>query len=146
MKREEDCFISQQAREDLENLERYIEELSGFLPLPVCTINPAGLIIDANQAFKDLTKHKESYIIGQGIESLFEDKKLVRDFLKRVFEEEKVEYQEMVLCFQDKCDITVNVSARARKDSQGNIIGCFWAIFENAILSKSIALLGCKPL
>ncbi|MBU1292353.1 PAS domain-containing protein [Patescibacteria group bacterium] len=136
MKREEDCFISQQAREDLENLERYIEELSGFLPLPVCTINPAGLIIDANQAFKDLTKHKESYIIGQGIESLFEDKKLVRDFLKRVFEEEKVEYQEMVLCFQDKCDITVNVSARARKDSQGNIIGCFWAIFDISELKK----------
>ena len=76
MKQEEKDFLLQRYKENLGDLERYIEEFSVFLPLAVCTVNPIGIIVDVNQAIKDLTGYSETDIIGQEIEFLFEDKKL----------------------------------------------------------------------
>lgn len=72
-KRTEDLL--KMAIEDLEGVERYIKELSSFLPLAVCTINPLGVVLIANSAFQDLTGYKEVEIIGEKIEDLFLNKK-----------------------------------------------------------------------
>lgn len=130
MKQEKEHFLLQQTKEDLENLERYIEEFSTFLPLAVCTLNPVGIITDLNQAAKNLTGYNEAGIVGQGIEFLFKDRDLVEKFFKQVLRRGMVENQEMILINRDKRKIPVNVSSSIRKDYQGNIIGCFWAISD----------------
>jgi len=136
MKKKEELFLCQQLKEDLENLERYIEEFSFFLPLGVCTVNPTGVIVDLNQAVKKLICYNETELIGQGIEFIFEDKELAKKFLKRVFESKTVESQEMVLLTRAKEKIPVSVSASIRRDYQGTLIGCFWAISDITEIKK----------
>jgi len=46
-------------REDLENLERYVEEFSLFLPLAIYTINPIGIVVDVNQTARNLSGYEE---------------------------------------------------------------------------------------
>ena len=71
-------------REDLSDLERYVKELSSFLPLPVCTLNSLKFVIDVNQAFQDLTCHKAIKIIGTPLANLFLEKKELESLLNRV--------------------------------------------------------------
>jgi len=130
MEQKEEYFLSQQAEEDLNNLERYIEEFSAFLPLAVCTLNPTGIITDLNQRAKDLIGHSETDIIGQEIEFLFQDKDLTKKFFEQVLKKGSIRNQEMILVTRDKRKIPVNISASLRKDRQSNIIGCFLAITD----------------
>ena len=80
----------QKVREDLESLERYIEEFFEFLPLPVCMVNPVDVIIGINRAFQDLTCYSEMEIVGKETNFLFLEKKGIKDL-----EEEILKY---VLC------------------------------------------------
>jgi len=137
MKQDEKQILSQRLTDDLENLERYIEELSVFLPLAVCTVNPAGIIVDINQATKDLTGYNEGDIIGQGIEVLFKDKELAKEFLSQALDKGLVKNQEIILLAQDKKEIMVSISGAARKDNQGDIIGLFLAISDITQIKKS---------
>jgi len=137
MEQDEKQILSRRLAEDLENLERYIEELSAFLPLAICTVNPVGIIVGINQATKDLAGYNEEDIIGQGIEILFKDEKLTREFIDQVLDKGLVKDQEMVLLTQDKKEITVSISGAARKDNQGNIIGSFLAISDITQIKKS---------
>jgi len=123
-------------KNDLENLERYIEEFSVFLPLSVCTVNPTNIIVDINQAFKDLTNYNEDSIIGQGVEILFKDKELAEEFFKQILQQEAIKRQEMILVVQDKKEIPVSVSGSVRKDEFGNIIGFFLAISDISEIKK----------
>jgi len=129
-------ILSQRLADDLENLERYIEELSAFLPLSVCTVNPVGIIVDINQAAKDLTGYNEGDVIGQGIEVLFKDKELAKRFIDQVLDKGLVKNQETILFTQDKKEISVSLSGTARKDNQGNIIGLFLAISDITEVKK----------
>lgn len=130
MVQDEKQVLSQRLTEDLENLERYIEELSVFLPLAICTVNPTGIVVDINQAAKDLTGYGEKDVISQGVEFLFKDKESIEKFIDQVLEKGLVKDQEAILLTQDKKEIVVSISGAARKDNQGNIIGSFVAISD----------------
>jgi PAS domain S-box-containing protein len=136
MKQTEKHFLSQRVKEDLENLERYIEEFSVFLPLAICTVNPTGLIVDVNQALKDLIGYNEKDLIGQEIEFLFKDKNSAKKLFNQVLKEGLVQNQEMTLVTRDKKRVPVSVSASVRKDRQDNVIGCFFAISDISQLKK----------
>lgn len=120
----------QGAQEDLEDLEMYIGEFSSFLPLPVCTITPAGVIIDTNKAFGVLTNYKPEEISGELLEAIFSNKKEIHKILKKVQEEKSVQTKEMRLLSKGKKEIPVNISVSARKDREGNFIGYFIAISD----------------
>lgn len=120
----------QRTQEDLEDLEMYIGEFSSFLPLAVCTITPAGVIIDTNKAFGVLTNYKPEEISGEFFEVIFLNKKEVQRVLNEVQEEESVKTKEMILRSKEKKEIPVNISVSARKDREGNFIGYFIAISD----------------
>lgn len=117
-------------REDLEDLEIYIEEFSRFLPLPVCTINPLGKIININRAFTDLTGYEEIDIIGQDIKVLFVDKKEAEILGQEIFKKEKIPSKEITILASNKNKIPVNASASLRRDRENNIIGYFLAFSD----------------
>jgi len=45
----------QKIKEDRDELQRYVDELTMFLPLAFCTVNPLHLILGVNQEFLNLT-------------------------------------------------------------------------------------------
>lgn len=130
MVEEKEVFITRQIKEDLENLERYVKELSMFLPLPIYTINPSGIIVDTNKAANDFTGYDEEIIIGKGIEFLFEDKKLIQKYFEQTLKNKIIKNREAILVTYDKKEIPVSISISIRKDDKDNIIGCFLAISD----------------
>jgi len=130
MRGKKEVFISQQIKEDLENLERYIEEFSQFLPLPVYTINPTGIIVDTNKSANDLTGYDEDTIIGKEIEFLFDNKQLIKKYFEQALENKIIKNREVILVSYNKKRISVNISISTRKDDKNNIIGCFLAISD----------------
>jgi PAS domain S-box-containing protein len=128
-KRTEDLL--KMAIEDLEGVERYIKELSSFLPLAVCTINPLGVVLIANSAFQNLTGYREVEIIGEKIEDLFLNKKDFNDLIKsKILEEKKILTQKMILLTKERKRIPVNMAISTRKDEEGNFLGYFMALSD----------------
>ncbi len=124
------------AREDLESLERYIEEFSEFLPLPVFIINPADVIIGINRAFQDLTRYNEMEIVGKETSFLFLEKRRVKTLEEEILSKKKRITKEMTLLTKEGEKIPVNVSGQFRKDEKGNLIGYFFALFDISVLKK----------
>ena len=130
-------LILENYQDDLENLERYIEEFSIFLPLAICTVNPLGIIVDINQAAGDLTEYAEKEIIGEELELLFKNKKLAKSFFDQIIKDGLIKNQELILVNKHKRYIQVSVSGAVRRDLEENIIGCFLAISDITEIKKS---------
>lgn len=122
--------------EELEELERYIDELSSFLPLPFCIINPSGVILNINQAFSDLTGYNDLEIVGESASRLFQDKKEAEEMEKKILQGGLIKGQGVVLLTKSKKPIDVGVSGSLRKDKEGNIIGYFLAFSDISELKK----------
>jgi PAS domain S-box-containing protein len=122
--------------EELEELERYINELSSFLPLPFCIINPSGVILNINQAFCDLTGYNDLEIVGETASRLFQDKKEAEEMEKKILQGGLIKGQGIVLLTKSKKPIDVGVSASLRKDKEGNVIGYFLAFSDISELKK----------
>jgi two-component system, OmpR family, phosphate regulon sensor histidine kinase PhoR len=121
---------NQRIKEDLEDLQRYVDELTVFLPLPFCTVNPLNLILGVNQSFQEMTGYKEMEVIGNSISDLFFEKKELREFEKQIpLKKERVS-REATLVKKDQNKIPVSISALARTDDIGNFLGYFLTISD----------------
>ena len=130
MVKKEEQLTTRNPVEDLEDMQRYIEELTVFLPLAFCTINPLDIILGINQAFQDLTGYKEMEIIGGSIEVLFTEKKKISNFVSKLSEEKERITKEFTLLRRDKKEIPVSVSGLARRDEENNFLGYFLTLSD----------------
>jgi len=133
MKEKEVNLLKEELRrtkEDLEDLEMYIESFHSFLPLAVCLANPVKIIIDVNQSFQRLTKYISTEIISSPLMDLFKEKDLLEKLISSSQKEEHPDSQELLLISKEKKEIPVNVSVSIRKDNKGNFIGYFFAISD----------------
>ena len=126
----------QRTKEDLNDLERYVNEFSSFLPLAVCALNPLKFIIDVNQAFQNLTYYESIKIIGAPLADIFLEKKELEKLLEKAQKEEKYLTKELTLISKKKKEIPVSVSISIRKDTEGNFIGYFVALFDITEIKK----------
>jgi two-component system phosphate regulon sensor histidine kinase PhoR len=124
------------AKEDLRDLEKYIEEFSSFLPLAVCTVNPVEIIINVNKAFQDLSRYDTLEVTGEYLEKIFLDKKEIKNLLKLVRQRNKVKTKELILISKEGKEIPVSVSISTRKDSEDNFIGYFLALVDITEIKK----------
>lgn len=137
MKNKEEQFFSQNLQEDLENLERYIQEYSLFLPLAVYSVNPVGVIVDINKAGKSLSGYqKEMDLIGKDIDTIFKNKQAIKKLFDQTMEKGYVKNKELTLVTKSGKDIPVRVSASVRRDQEDNAIGCFLALNDITEVKK----------
>ena len=127
---------SSELKEDLRSLERYIEELSLFLPLPIFSINPRGGIVDINQAAQKLSGYTETETIDKDISFLFKDKIKAKRIFEQVLKKESIKDEELILAASKKKEIPVSISGTVRKNSEGEIIGVFWAVSDITEIKK----------
>jgi len=127
----------EKAKEDLEDLETYIEEFSYFLPLAICAVNPPKFIIDVNQAFQKLTGYKSSEIIGEPLDLIFSEKKEINLFLDQSQQKGGSKIKELTLVSKEEKKIPVSISVSVRRDNKGNFIGYFLAINDISETKKS---------
>ena len=134
LKRQEEEL--ERTKEDLEDLEIYIEDLFSFLPLPVCTLNTFGLIINTNQAFIKLIKYDLLELIGQYFSRLFKEEKEIEKIIEDLPQKNIVENKEATLITKEKNEIKVSLSFGARRDRSGIFIGSFVGMFDISELKE----------
>jgi PAS domain S-box-containing protein len=122
--------------DELEQLEMYIDELSRFLPLPFCTVNPSNMILNINKAFTELTGWSDLEIIGEPIDRLFKNKIEAEMLEEKVTKENLVKGEGMTLVTKSGQEIDASVSVSLRKDVENNIIGYFFAFSDISELKK----------
>jgi len=123
-------------KEDLADLEMYIEEFSTFLPLPVCTVNPVERIIDVNKAFEGTTHYRSIEIVGESLKNIFLEKEKVEEMLKEARLKEEITTRELILISKEKKEIPVRVSVSIRRDELNNFIGHFISLTDITEVKK----------
>ena len=126
----------QRAKEDLGDLEHFIEEFSAFLPLAVCTVTQRGVILYINQAFLRLTGYKEIEITGKEIGVLFENEKEWKDLEKEITKKELINGKETILVLKNRKKTPVSIYVSIRKDEKGVLIGYFLAFVDITEIKK----------
>lgn len=117
----------ERARREIKELERYIEGFLTFLPLPLCTVNPLGIIISINRAFSDFTGYGKAEIVGKEVDILFSNKKEASVFKEKTLKQKITKNKEMILIAKNQERIEAFFSASPRKDEKGKIVGYFLA-------------------
>ena len=115
-------------KEDLDGLERYIEDFSSFLPLPICIINFLGFIADANKAFESLMGLGRLEIIGKDLKDFFSEKSKFEKMLEEIEKQKIIQDKEFVVITKTKEQIPVRVSCAGRREEGGTYVGSFVAI------------------
>lgn len=117
-------------KEDIEDLQRYMNEFASFLPVAVFDVTLIGIIIFINKAFQELTGYREIDIVGEPIETIFSEKKKIKKIIDEISKKEVVKAKELTLLSKKKKKIPVSIAGSVRKDRQGNIIGYFVGIID----------------
>lgn len=115
--------------EDLSLLEDYIRELFSFSPLPLCSVSPIGVVLEANPAFERTTGYKLYELIGKPVEELFEKEK-IEELSEETLEKGFVEGKELLLFTRDKKKVAVSAFGQVRKNPEGESVGYFIAVFD----------------
>jgi len=122
-------FSSEEAGE-LEDLRRYIEDFTSFLPLAFCMVNPLDYILDSNDAFQEITGYDKMEVVGNSIDFLFKNKGKLESFVARIASKSSKVEEEMVLLNKAGKEIPVQVSALSRRDEEGEFAGYFLTISD----------------
>ena len=117
--------------DDLKSLEGYIDDLWLFLPIPVCFVNSAFCILNASKALEDISGKKEIEIIGENLKDILKDS---QKLLKEAQEKEIIFTKETVLFRKEGKGIPVSISAKARKDEEGDLLGYFFAFIDLTLI------------
>jgi PAS domain S-box-containing protein len=126
----------EEAREDIEDLVRYIDDLNFFLPIAVGNISAAGKIIDANRAFEKLTDYKLPEITGKDLKDVFAEKKEIEKIEDDLKKKKAVRSRELTLISKDGRKILVDFSASLREDKEGKACGYFVSMTDISELKK----------
>lgn len=124
--------------EDMKMLEGYTEDLFSFTPLPLCFINPAGMVLEVNPAFESMTGYLQNEVVGEKF-SLLVSEDYLKEFLKKLIEEEVVKGEEILLKNKQKEEVPVFIFAKVRKAEDGEINGIFMSFFDLTEVKKKEA-------
>jgi len=114
-----------QTAEAMNELENYINDLRRFLPFPVISVNPSGIITDINQATIDLFGYPEEELIGQYIADFFVEMEKMKQYDAATRDQGGIKNKELLVKLKAGGTVPVMVNTQKREDDQGRMIGYF---------------------
>lgn len=121
---------------DLNDLERYVQDLTRFLPIPLVTLNPALRIVDINNSLLLVTGYAQHEIIGATIDTLFRNSQDIHSIIKKTHDAGFTKTYETLILTKEKKEIQVSVFSVLRTDDDGNSIGYFIAFMDISNLKQ----------
>ncbi len=121
---------------DLNDLERYIEDLTSFIPLPLVTLNTALKIIDINNSFLLTTEYAQHEILSEKIDILFKNQQDLINIIKKTKDAGATKDYETIITTKKKKEIQISVTCVLRTDEDGSTIGYFFAFINISNLKK----------
>ena len=126
----------QKTKEDLNDISSYLDDFSTFLPIAVCDLSPAGIIIHINKSFEDVSGFSALEIVGEHLADIFLEKSKINKILNLTRRREIVKNQEFTLLAKDKKEIIVNAFFSARKSKESNLTGYFLGMIDISSLKE----------
>jgi len=126
----------QKTKEDLNDISSYLDDFSTFLPIAVCDLSPAGIIIHINKSFEDVSGFSALEIVGEHLTDIFLEKSKINKILNLTRRREIVKNQEFTLLAKDKKEIIVNAFFSARKSKESNLTGYFLGMIDISSLKE----------
>jgi len=131
MKEEELKQELDRIKDDLEDIETYLNELNSFLPLAVCSVSPVGVVINVNNAFERITGHSAHESTGKRIEEFFENQDAIKEFLAKLdVHTELAKETHAILLSKNFGRRFVTFTASVRLDREGSLVGYFVGITD----------------
>jgi PAS domain S-box-containing protein len=121
---------------DLNDLERYVEDLTNFIPLPLVTLNPALKIVDMNNSFLSTTGYAQQEILSARIDILFKNQQDITNIIKKTHRTGVTKNYESIISTKEKKEIQVSVTCVLRTDDKGSPIGYFIAFIDISDLKQ----------
>jgi PAS domain S-box-containing protein len=134
--RTEQHYNIEELSADLNDLERYVQDLTSFLPIPLVTLNPALKIIDINNSFILTTGYARHEIIGAIIDTLFRNSQDLPSIIKKTKDAGFTKNYETLILTKEKKEIQVSVFSVLRTDDDRNILGYFIAFMDISNLKQ----------
>lgn len=118
----------------LQYLEAYLNDLWQFIPLPLCYINPNGVILEANPPLGRFLLKKPDELIGQNLSVIFQNKEKAQALHQEILKAGRVSKEALLpLPQQEKF---VKIWANIRTDEKNQIIGYYLALSDITELKK----------
>ena len=108
-------------------LEKYIEDIWQFLPIPVCYINAVHLIIAVGANFEKFSGYDSEELVGMELETLFADQQEIKKIEEEILNSGFVSNIVTTFITKEKMKFRF-FSATARKDEEDNIFGYFMSM------------------
>lgn len=115
---------------DLFALEKYVNDIWRFLPIPVAYLSPMGVILDVSHSFEELIHYKKEELVGGTLIGLIAEREKMKEIQDLTLRESCVSNHECVVKNKQGKSIPVNVSTLIRKDEKGDTLGYFVALVD----------------
>ncbi len=126
----ENSLPSQDSLADLIELEKYINDIWHFLPIPIAYVTPLGVVVDIDDAFERLVDYPREEIVGRNLNSLCAPSDMM-DLLKAaVLQDRREPAKDCELHHRNGAAVPVGLTALARQDESGQTVGFFVAFFD----------------
>ncbi len=122
--------ILKEVEQDLFALEKYINDIWQFLPIPVAYLNPLGIILDVSHSFEELLQFKKEELVGGTMIGLFTEKEKLEQIQNLTLKKNRVSNHECIVRNRVGDRLPVNVSTLIRKDETDEVIGYFVALVD----------------
>jgi PAS domain S-box-containing protein/putative nucleotidyltransferase with HDIG domain len=126
-KKSQESFVDEH---DLFVMEKYINDIWQFLPIPVAYLNPIGVILDVSRSLVELLHYRKEELVGGSLIGLFSEQDKMRRIQRLTLEMSRVSDHQCVVRNKEGKGIPVNVSTLIRKDEQGDVLGYFVALLD----------------
>lgn len=120
---------SSNVEQDLFELERYINDIWQFLPIPILYLSPIGVILDVNRGLEELLHYPKDELLGRPLNEVFAihgGKRL----LEATLSTSPVKDREVVFNNKEGKELVVSISTFPRRDEKDEIIGYFMAMVD----------------
>jgi PAS domain S-box-containing protein len=126
---------------DLLELEKYIQDIWRFLPVPICQLSPRGVILDSDRAFEELLGCSKDALIGSLLSSYFVDRQAFEHVQESTLSGGSVNNYRTVLKGNRQDNVLAKVSTLLRKDEEGQELGYFASFTDITEQEKANAAL-----
>lgn len=121
---------------DLRMLQRYIETLWRFLPIPICDVNGAFVIINVDRKFAEFFGYAPEEIIGTSVEKLFKYPEVFEEIKKKLLKKGVIFNKEAIVLAKKNQEVPVSIFGEAREDQEGFTISYFLALIDVGKVKK----------
>ncbi len=112
----------------LSELENYLSDLWEFIPLPLCYVNPLGVVLEVNHRFEALANGKHRDLVGSELRDVLGEAPRADEVQRRMLAGEQL-IKGVAIPGEDGRRI-VNISAGTRKDETGAVTGHYLAFTD----------------